>query len=172
MPLIVEDGSNVDGANSFVSREDVIAYAEERGIVLTDDITTDVLAIKAMDWIIGRPCLKGVPAYTPQSLPFPRKGLVKGDLAPGYDYTIPSGVVRCQLQLCLDVFNGVDLMPTIEATASNASRVQSEKLGPLSTTYFDSTSSTSITAPLLPIAQAAIGPYLCAGAGPLRTYRA
>jgi hypothetical protein len=47
--IIVENGTVVAGANSYVSEADLTAYAADRGVTLTTAL--DVLIIKAMDYI-------------------------------------------------------------------------------------------------------------------------
>lgn len=48
-----EDGSGVDGANSYASLDDLRAYAELRGVTLpADDSACGVLLIKAMDYLL------------------------------------------------------------------------------------------------------------------------
>jgi len=50
--IIVEDGTVVAGANSYVTQAALSAYAEARGVTLTT--ATDILIIKAMDYIESR----------------------------------------------------------------------------------------------------------------------
>ena len=47
--IIVEDGTVVAGANSYVTEADLTQYAADRGVTL--NTATDVLIIKAMDYI-------------------------------------------------------------------------------------------------------------------------
>ena len=47
--IVVEDGTVVAGANSYVTEAELTTYAADRGVMLTT--TTDVLLIKAMDYI-------------------------------------------------------------------------------------------------------------------------
>ena len=47
--IIIEDGTVVSGANSYVTEAELTTYAADRGITLT--AATDVLLIKAMDYI-------------------------------------------------------------------------------------------------------------------------
>ena len=47
--IVVEDGTVVAGANSYVTEAELTTYAADRGITLT--AATDVLLIKAMDYI-------------------------------------------------------------------------------------------------------------------------
>lgn len=164
MPLIVEDGTIVADANSFASRASIIAYALGRGMVLTDDATTDVKAIKAMDYILSVPCWKGEIVELDQPLPFPRKGVVIGDEEDGYVFTIPANLVRAQCQLCCDIANGIDVMPNKAA----GSGIKREKIGPIDTEYFEQTE----VLPWLPIASAALTSLTCGQtAFSITTYR-
>ena len=47
--IIVEDGTIVANANSYVSEADLSTYASDRGVTLTESM--DVLIIKAMDYV-------------------------------------------------------------------------------------------------------------------------
>ena len=47
--IVVEDGTVVAGANSYVTEAELTTYAADRGVTLT--AATDVLLIKAMDYI-------------------------------------------------------------------------------------------------------------------------
>lgn len=171
MALVVEDGSNVAGAETFISRADAIAYAKSRGVTLADDETTDAKIIRAMDFLISQ-CFKGETAFLNQILPFPRKGIVDGDCVPGFEYSIPANIVRAQSQLVLDIANGVDVMPTIEATAG-ARKLKRSKTGPIEREYFDTSSGAGAsTVPVMPIVAAALAPLLCGQGVAFRTYRA
>ena len=76
MALIVEDGSLVESANSWVSRETFIAYALARGVTVADDAETDAKLIKACDYINGlEPNLKGCLVERDQATAYPRSGL-------------------------------------------------------------------------------------------------
>ncbi len=168
MALIVEDGTNVAGANSFVTRAAIIAYAASRGVALLDDETTDVIGVKACDFIVAQPCYKGEIAYVTQPLPFPRKGLIDGDEADDWVYTIPEGVKRCQLQLCVDIANGIDVMPS---RGADVQKLKRRKVGPIEREFFEGDPNTDAI-PFLPIASAAIRPYQCGNGGfSVRTYR-
>lgn len=169
MALVVEDGSLVAGANSFVARAEVIAYAAARGVTIADDDSADVLAIKAMDYLWSL-CYKGDLADEAQTTPFPRSGLIDGDTVDGYAFTIPAGVKNAQLQLSLDVHSGINLTPSANPTAD----LKRSKVGPLEREFFDPFSR-SLTldgkAPLT-VASAWLAPFLCDGAFSLRSVRA
>ena len=50
--IIIEDGTNVEGANSFVTVEECRAFAEARGLTLpVDDSDVEILLIKAVDYL-------------------------------------------------------------------------------------------------------------------------
>lgn len=163
MALVIEDGTIVAGANSFVTRAEIIAYAALRGVTIPDTDASDVYAIRAMDYFWSLPCLKGTLVEADQTTPYPRKGLVDGDTAEGYVYSIPAGIKNAQLQLSLDSFNGIDLTPSVNPEAG----VKSEKVGPIATEYFDplATSLTLDGRPPLTIATQWLAPFVCNAGG-------
>lgn len=109
MPIIVEDGSLVANANSFVDRADYIAYAASIGVVIPDDVSADAELIDAAEFIAQHEAnLKGNKVQRSQSAPFPRTGLVIDGWHWGSD-EIPRNVILCQLAFALDVHAGRDL---------------------------------------------------------------
>src|SRR5882724_1128998 len=133
MALIIEDGSLVAGAESYVSAGDARAYALKRGITLSaDDADIEVALVKSMDYLESFANYKGQKVETTQALSWPRQwviidtmfltgswfsewdtwgGLVAGDFFPSDQ--IPPHLISAQCQLAIEVNNGVDLMPTI-----------------------------------------------------------
>ena len=131
MALVIEDGSIVANANSFVTVAEIRAYALARGITVSaTDSEVEPFAIKAMDFIESKEGqFQGSRVSAAQTLPFPRTGVyIYGNLVP--DTVIPNAAKRAQLQLALDSSQGVDLMPTVSGAA-----VKREKVGPLETEY-------------------------------------
>lgn len=133
MALVIEDGSIVANANSFVTVAEIRAYALARGITVSaTDSEVEPHAIKAMDYIEVKEAegrLAGSRVSAEQTLPYPRTGVyIYGVLVP--DTVIPNAAKRAQLQLSLDSSQGVNLMPTITSAA-----VKREKVGPLETEY-------------------------------------
>lgn len=155
MALVIEDGSIVPGANSFATRAEVIEYASARGFVLPDDETTDVLAVKAMDFMATLD-FRGT-AVTDQT-PFPRYGLVTGDTAEDWEHFIPPAIVKAQAQLALDVHNGIDLSPSGPPSAM----LKRSKVGPIEREFFAPRTTSGIldNTPLLTVAMALLAPYL------------
>lgn len=73
MTLIVEDGSNVAGANSYLDLTDIRAYCLNRGVTLPVDATLEPMVFKAMDYIESkRNQYQGTKTDKTQSLQFPR----------------------------------------------------------------------------------------------------
>lgn len=109
MTIIVEDGSIVAGANSYVTVADLISHATARGITLgLNAPAIEALLIKAMDYFEsfdGR--FKGDRTERDQPLSWPRKGAV----VEGWEWgetEIPRQVLNAQLALCLEIFAGDD----------------------------------------------------------------
>lgn len=82
MAIIVEDGTGVAGANSYVTLAEARDYAAGRGVTLGDDAAVTVLLNKAMDYIESfRAQYQGRKTYptgahpAPQALQWPRKGV-------------------------------------------------------------------------------------------------
>lgn len=131
--ITVEDGSEVVGANSYVSVSDATAFALNRGVTLDTD--TDVVAaqlINAMDWLTRyRDDWKGRRTTSTQSLDWPRRYVMEtyGDyLADDY---MPVELVAAQSLLVMAQESGVVLSPNHDVGLP----VIREKIGPIDTTY-------------------------------------
>ncbi len=51
MAIVVEDGTVVAGANSYITRASAIAYAAARGVTLANTTATDAQVVKAFDYL-------------------------------------------------------------------------------------------------------------------------
>jgi len=158
--IIVEDGTNVAGANSYVSRADYIAYGAARGTTIEDSEKADQNLINAMDYLNVQ-CVKGEVVFITQPLPFPRWKLVDGD--DEGPWTIPANIKLAQMQLALDVRNGIVLLPSRSAEP----QVKREKVGPIETEFF----APAGYAPDIPLAAALLAPFQCGQGFKLKTYR-
>lgn len=109
MTLIVEDGTKPANANSFVTRADFIAYALSKGVTIADEDATDVMLVKAGQYINSKePQLKGDLTERDQPMAYPRFNLV----LEGWSWSgteIPRQVILAQMELALDINDGVDL---------------------------------------------------------------
>jgi hypothetical protein len=137
MALIIEDGSLIVNANSYVTVAEAQAFAEARGIdVLLDDDVCEQKLLTAMDYLeLVEPQLQGSRVDTDQTLAFPRQKLYINNLL--FSATsIPSQIKKAQILLAIEAAKGVDLMPTINS--ATAARVKREKVGPIETEYDNS----------------------------------
>lgn len=128
MALVVEDGTQVANANSYVSLADARTYAAARGVTLPAvDLDCEILAIKAMDYIEAqRDKYKGNRVASTQALQWPRTGVVI-DTFDITETSIPRELINAQVQTMIELFSGREVMPT-----SADSRVKiREKIGPI-----------------------------------------
>lgn len=134
--IVVEDGSKVPGANSYVSVADARTYAANRGIELpSEDDELAAMLIRSTDYLEAQACrFQGRRASSSQSLEWPRVGVVLGcDEVPSN--VIPKSLVGAQVQLAIAINDGFDLQPNI----SPQDYVTREKVGPIETEYADPT---------------------------------
>jgi hypothetical protein len=109
MALTIEDGTIVIGADSFCPRQEYIAYAASKGVIIADDTEADVELVRAAEFIgAHEPNLKGDKIARDQPLAYPRKNLVLEGFEWGAD-EIPRQVILCQMALALDIHAGIDL---------------------------------------------------------------
>ena len=73
MAIVVEDGSIVTGANSYITEAELTAYATARGVTLTGN--TEQLLIESMDYIESQN-FKGIKSTEGQPLQWPRYDVV------------------------------------------------------------------------------------------------
>lgn len=140
MALIVEDGSIVQGANSYVNLADARAIAEQLAVILpADDTEAEKVLIQAT-WYIDEKCYKGELTDTDQSIVFPRTGMyVKGFEFPSNE--IPTDIKRAQVAAAAGYYEGANTR-----TINDGKSIKKEKLDTLEVEYFDNgkTSSGSV----------------------------
>jgi hypothetical protein len=114
MPLVIENGSLVQDANSYVSVADARLYAEARASTLPEDnAAVEAALFVAMDYLESLRAEYQGAKVSPgvQSLQWPRNGVV----IDGWDVPntfIPSELISAQIQLAIESASGTDLMPT------------------------------------------------------------
>jgi hypothetical protein len=135
MDLIIENGTIVASANSYVSVAEATAFAAARGVTLPGDDATKVLVIKAMDWLESLYLrYQGSLVSETQELQWPRKDVVLHGTA--FSTTaIPKALRNAQCQVIMDLFSGID--PQANFTATPA--IIKEKVDVLETTYSEIT---------------------------------
>lgn len=164
LALIVEDGSNVAGANSYATLDQIKASNLQRGVTLpaTDDAII-AQATAAMDYLATYEFrLAGKRTYgIMQSLAWPRKGVKALGSIVGSN-VIPPDIVSVQCYLT-GIAGSLDLYGNQDTRA-----VTKEVIGPIETDY--SGTSGGSYGPLLPTVFAILRPYLNAG-GAIRSVR-
>lgn len=144
MALIIEDGTIVDGANSFVTAAELVTYADDYGLSIPATTTEQerllrraALQMQALSW-------KGEIVSAAQPLSWPRMNVYIG-VGSGLiwnrpstvvnDYivpanAIPNAVKQGQMALAAEIYED-DQTPAEDARGP----IVSETVGPLSTTY-------------------------------------
>lgn len=108
MPLIIETGSIVPNADSYVTRAEYITYAASLGVIVADNEDTDVKLRKSKIFIDSHEDnLKGVRVQRDQSSAYPRVGVVIDNWHWNSD-EIPRQVILAQLNITLDIEAGID----------------------------------------------------------------
>lgn len=137
MAIIVEDGSIIANANSYISIADTRTYALARGTTLSAvDADVEELIIKAMDYVesLG---FKGIKFTQDQALQFPRANVYVDGYLISTD-EIPSDLIKGLNEVILSINNGEDPLADI-------ARVQSSvKVGSLEVEYAPGSSTTLV----------------------------
>lgn len=133
MTLIVENGSGVANANSYLDAPSFKALATARGetaAAALTDAAVEILLVKAMDYLSQfTDRWRGSKANATYALPWPRSNVYLYGVALDAD-VIPNELVMAQYELALAA-NSVDLMPTTGVGGF----VVMEKIGPLETRW-------------------------------------
>lgn len=132
MALIIEDGSVVSGANSFVTDTEYVDYAAARGLTIgTYDGAREIELIKAMDYFLSvETGLKGTRVNGVQTLPYPRENLyVRNFFIPSDE--IPDNAKFAQMEAAA-ASNDQELL-----TNASQNDIKREKLGPLESEFFE-----------------------------------
>lgn len=144
MALIIEDGTIVDGANSFATAAELVTYADEYGLTIPATAAEQerllrraALQMQALSW-------KGEIVSAAQSLSWPRMNVYIG-VGSGLiwnrpstvvnDYIVPAnaipvGVKQGQMALAAEIYED-DQTPAEDSRGP----VMREKVGPLETEY-------------------------------------
>src|SRR4051812_10415709 len=131
MTIVVENGSQVSGSNSYVSASDFIAYSAARGYTI-DPLEAEQWIILSMDYLetlkfIGSKCT------STQSLSWPRYNvIIDGFYIPSA--TLPAELIKAQNEVALQISEGNDPLQNREPT------LRSEQVGSIRVEYADGTS--------------------------------
>lgn len=133
--LLVEDGSEVTSANSYISLDDADTYFENRGNTAWDaasDTAKEEALLRACDYL-DTLNWKGYKAEYENSLEWPRESVDdRNGYAVGND-EIPQKVINAQCEAALLELTAGTLTPTLDKD----DRIRSEKVDVIETSYFD-----------------------------------
>lgn len=158
--ITVEDGTGIEGANSYVSIMEFREYAADRAIELPEsDAAVEALLHQAMDYLyVAARNLKGVETYKDQSLPFPRS------VVDGYRWVetgIPNDLKRAQMSAAVAALDG----PLISRTpASRTAQATEKTVGPITVRYASGTADTYPVS-FMPEVRALLRKWLVGGVG-------
>jgi hypothetical protein len=139
MTIIVEDGTGVTGANSYVTVDEFRDYAEARGTAAfsSTDADYDKYLILACDKLESYAKeFKGQRVATTQALQWPRYDVYLDDYLVA-NTTIPRELKYAQMAFALESLGGLDLMPN-QLVATSAAVIK-EKVGDLEVAYANPT---------------------------------
>jgi len=158
MPLIVEDGTGVSGANSFVTLTEARDFATLRGIDLpvagTGDAALTAFLVKGTDYLKSFSYQGTQTTVGEAYLPWPRTGYYVDDLEFDVD-TVPIGMKNALIQLAIEQNSGI----VLHATATGFAVVR-EKIGPIDTEYATPKGSYNAAKAVMPAVAAYLKPYL------------
>lgn len=152
MPLIVENGTGVEDANSFVSLDEARDLATIRGIDLSsDDETLAKQLVQSADRINSYETqFSGRRTFAVQALAFPRSNAFRFGAAMPSD-SIPREVKLAQVIVCDLIAQDVEIWTT------DVSGIKEEVVGPLKTVYSDDKAE-SVGNPFLPQVESILAP--------------
>ena len=139
MAIVVEDGTIVSGANSYVTEAELDSYAGARGITISAGQQEEDL-IKAMDVIEYIP-LPGIKYTKAQPLQWPREGVV----IDGFDILvteIPDLLKEVQYEAAIAIDTGYDPLAIVTRVKESVS------VGSISVKYANNSPDSRIYTPL------------------------
>lgn len=160
MSLVVEDGTGLADANTYVTLAEVRAFAVARGkTVPADDTLLTVMVIKACDYIETfadrfRGSRLEATALT-QALSWPRQ-CVEMFGYPVANGAIPNQLKAAQMQAVVELIAVPDFLPAITSP-----QVLRETVGPVTTQYSERNG--ALSQPYFPFVDALLRPVLNSG---------
>jgi ABC-type hemin transport system ATPase subunit len=132
MALVIEDGTQIENANSYATDAEFSAYAAARNFTIPAlEADRDVLMIKAMDYLADMESeMKGVRVSSSQAVSYPRSDVLTYGFIVNSD-AIPQSLKNAQMEAAIAAYT--------QELLSNAvvNNVQSEAVDVISTSYFD-----------------------------------
>lgn len=156
MPLIVEDGTIVAGADSYISLADARALADKYGWVLPVDDTEAEAALRNGAGYIGlqEPQMCGTRVSASQSLAYPRQNVTLYGFPVASD-SIPDQIKQAQVIAAVEYGSGTDVRASSDGRTTSMERVE----GAVTVQYFNNGNTGATT--VITAAIDALRPLLC-----------
>ena len=121
--IVVENGTIVTGANSYVTMAEYIDYAASLNVTITDLQIYRTQLIKAAQFIDGlENVLKGATVEKPHPMAFPRNNLTDINGWSWDNDEIPTVLKQAQMSLAIDINDGEDLWNLSQSGATGIKR--------------------------------------------------
>lgn len=135
MALVIEDGTVVTGANSYIDIDTAKAYAQARGVDLgVDNSLIERRAVVAMDYLETLNYKGRRTDPVDQALAWPRTDVViDGVVVP--ENSIPARLRNAQAQLIIEQTNGVKIFSSRGASSEPIEFVKKEKVDVIETEF-------------------------------------
>ena len=157
MALIVEDGSIVAGADSYISYSDAVGIAEGLGLCISGDMVAGEAQLRqAYSWLTStyEQQLQGSRVSPEQTGSMPRVGVIAHGFAVPADI-VPNDFRVAQVRCAAIVEGGADL----NAVSVGADLASFEVVGVYKESYQDGASGSGSILPYMPAVSGLIKPY-------------
>lgn len=131
MTLIIEDGSIVPNANSYVTVAEIKSYADLRGITYPVDAQIEQNAILATDYLQSK-CYLGELVEETQPLLWPRQDVWVNGLELS-STAIPDDIKNAQIELALAQYQ----QNILNDGSESGTDIKREKTGEIETEYYE-----------------------------------
>ena len=135
MALVVEDGTGLADADSYISLTGARAYAEKYGVTLpTNDAAVEVALRQGCQYVeLQEKCFSGSRLTTTQALAWPRTGAVDAYGVEHIDGEIPARIGFAQVYAAAEYAAGTD----VRATDDGKAVASEEVTGAVAVSYFN-----------------------------------
>lgn len=151
--LVVEDGTGLATANTYISLADASTYHALRGNEVWADASESdqvIALVRATDYVETRWTFTGAPFTTTQALSFPMAATYLNNRGADVSESVPAEIAEATAEYALSVLGTgeaiVDLSPAVDQTEPNSVTYKREKVGTLEEeTRFDTARGIKIT---------------------------